>query len=675
MACAVGWVMLAPVVAVCTAPSARLSRMLSRATVSDVKAVDADTDVAPHFEEVIAPTSNGSGGSILIAVDRHESDGPANDILGGTLYKRRANSGGLAGSPVQSGTSSYLANTGGHQQQSPNRSDPELRVVREPLQRLLLQLGSIARGVALDAMQRPAVHFAVFMLGLLVSLMLILLTFGACICNQPMELDSWAMRYSKSKICPPGEVCFQYSLLGGNCSELIVVAHYVAPDGERHPVRFTVEVCPEEGCAAANTTARRIAYGWITPHDDIEEDRRFLGSAVVSKLEGSKVYRLRSVFAMNDGTNAVGATPLVTRTVPCASPSGTNVTFIGGGDFRVGGAGAEIARRAMRQYPDAAFFYIGGDLAYANNIRTCYRRWDKFFRDLLPAITRPQDGATIPICSAPGNHEAGGYLVARTRAQRSEYYEFYHRYFPHGYSSVVDPRLADVDGTSPSSPGLPLQPQGPGSATTEYPLDPTTTFHAHAISSQLGIVVLDSDTMHSVDSQLPFLRATLNTLPTYRHHDDGVSVDPALPRRRLVVLYHNPAYPSEREFDDPISVSVREKFVPIIEQHAADVAFVLEHHDHTYKRTVALRAGLIVNNTAIEAARGRDTNDRGLVFIGDGALGVGEDRSPDTSRKYLHVARSMNYFLGVVIFSNGTTVCSAHGDNGEVVDRYERWGL
>ena len=66
----------------------------------------------------------------------------------------------------------------------------------------------------------------------------------------------------------------------------------------------------------------------------------------------------------------------------------------------------------------------------------------------------------------------------------------------------------------------------------------------------------------------------------------------------------------------------REHWVPLFERHNVDV--VLEHHDHTFKRTHPLKDGLV--------------NANGIVYLGDGSWGkLRAPKSPE-ERPYLATA-------------------------------------
>lgn len=126
----------------------------------------------------------------------------------------------------------------------------------------------------------------------------------------------------------------------------------------------------------------------------------------------------------------------------------------------------------------------------------------------------------------------------------------------------------------------------------------------------LSIFVLDSGHTHPIaGEQTEWLATTL------------------LSRQKVVhkfALYHIPAYPSVRNFNNKRSTMVREFWVPLFEAHGIVAAF--EHHDHAYKRTFRLRANQL--------------DPTGVLYLGDGAWGVAEPRLPDSSNKRWYLAKS-----------------------------------
>lgn len=118
----------------------------------------------------------------------------------------------------------------------------------------------------------------------------------------------------------------------------------------------------------------------------------------------------------------------------------------------------------------------------------------------------------------------------------------------------------------------------------------------------------------------------------------------------LIAAQHVPSYPSIRPFDKQGEDS-RKHWVPLFEKHNVDL--VLEHHDHTFKRTHPLKDGL------------RDK--RGLVYLGDGSWGRVRALQDPEKRPYLAAAAS-NYHVTLHRLEGEQRFHMALTEAGRVVD-------
>lgn len=155
---------------------------------------------------------------------------------------------------------------------------------------------------------------------------------------------------------------------------------------------------------------------------------------------------------------------------------------------------------------------------------------------------------SIPLLTAVGNHEAGGFV-----RQRSENV-FYIRYMPH---ELVGARASAMD------------PQT------------RNTSHVHLFANHLvfvifhitpfySMIILDTYVHDTPTSQLPQLRSWL------RQYGN---------RRNRMVSYHAPAFPSFIS-DEWLVHAVRETFVPVFDEY--NVTAVFENHLHNFSMFVLL---------------------------------------------------------------------------------------
>ena len=126
-------------------------------------------------------------------------------------------------------------------------------------------------------------------------------------------------------------------------------------------------------------------------------------------------------------------------------------------------------------------------------------------------------------------------------------------------------------------------------------------------------------------------------------------------RPHLIVANHVPAYPSHREYDSENKkgggAGNRKHWSPLFEKHNVD--FVLEHHEHTFKRSFPMKGGLVDKN--------------GLVYLGDGSWGRLRPPIPLEKRPYL-AAVNMAYHMTVHRIEGDRRFHMALTEGGRIVD-------
>lgn len=135
--------------------------------------------------------------------------------------------------------------------------------------------------------------------------------------------------------------------------------------------------------------------------------------------------------------------------------------------------------------------------------------------------------------------------------------------------------------------------------------------------------ILDSGHTHPIDGkQKEWLESTLSEYQEIPHK---------------FAIYHVPAYPSVRKHTGKVSKMIRETWTPIFETHGLNTAF--ENHDHAYKRTHPIFQG------KIDASRG-------VLYMGDGAWGVKNPRTPKSPADlwYLAKTKGQRHFILVILY-------------------------
>jgi hypothetical protein len=280
------------------------------------------------------------------------------------------------------------------------------------------------------------------------------------------------------------------------------------------------------------------------------------------------------------------------RTMPAKATN--TIQFVSGGDSGVGVHATGTNILAAKQEP--YFALIGGDLAYDNG------KSPKTFTQFLQAYHQHMvdpEGRLIPMLSCIGNHEVdGGFKKKRADSPQ--------------YLSVFDGLFAEK------------------------------TFGVLDIGDYMSLVLLDTDHIAPISGeQTDWLEATLAARQDRPH---------------LIVANHVPAYPSFRAPDAPNGKTgtgdeQRRFWCPLFERYNVDA--VLEHHDHTFKRTHPLTNGL------------KDKN--GVLYLGDGSWGKLRIPNKPEIRPYL-AAVSASYHMTVHRLEGDQRFHVAVEESGRVAD-------
>lgn len=280
------------------------------------------------------------------------------------------------------------------------------------------------------------------------------------------------------------------------------------------------------------------------------------------------------------------------RTMPAKATDA--VSFISGGDCGVNQHTVANNIQAARQ--DPAFAVIGGDLAYENG--TSVATHLGFLRNYSKTMIG-RDGRLIPLLACLGNHEVnGGYTTKREKA-------------PFFYS-LFDGLFTDT-----------------GYATLDF-------------GQYLSIVLLDTGHTSAIAGDQTFWLET--QLKDRRDHP------------HTMIVNHVPAYPTARRWESLLLSAGtgepnRKHWVPLFEKYRVPV--VLEHHDHTFKRTKPLIGGM--------------QNDNGVLYLGDGSWGRLRAPRPPEKLPFLDKL-AQDYHLTLHRLQGEERFHLALDENGRVMD-------
>ncbi len=280
------------------------------------------------------------------------------------------------------------------------------------------------------------------------------------------------------------------------------------------------------------------------------------------------------------------------RTMPARATD--TIHFVSGGDCGINAHTVANNIQAARQ--DPMFAVVGGDLGYDNgrSVEVSLAFLRNYSRHMVG-----HDGRMVPMLACIGNHEVeGGYNKPRTKAP------FFYALF---------------DGLYPET----------GYATLDF-------------GDYLSLVLLDTGHTSPIGAaQADWLAKVLKARADHPN---------------VFAVNHVPAYPSFRKMtgskgQEGTGERNRKHWVPLFEKYRVPV--VLEHHDHTFKRTKPLLDGL--------------SHDNGVLYLGDGSWG--QLRTPQKPEKLAYLAASSrDYHLSLHRIQGEERFHLALDEHGKVMD-------
>jgi hypothetical protein len=395
-----------------------------------------------------------------------------------------------------------------------------------------------------------------------------------------------------------GSSLFAASRAMGNEATAIVV-----PEGAFHPntLFLTWQQDP--------TTTMTIQ--WIGVQGETPDTRIFYSESATALLPGwqvqttttkpypmtdFKVFRceLTGLKPDTDYSFQIGkASPVYRfRTMPAKATDA--ISFISGGDC--GTNAHTVANNIQAARQDPLFSVVGGDLGYDNGKSVEISL--AFIRNYSKHMIG-RNGRLIPLLATLGNHEVdGGYGKGREKAP------FFFALFDGLYKD--------------------------------------TSFATLDFGDYLSLVLLDTGHISPIKGdQTSWLEKALKD---------------RIDHPNVFAVNHVPAYPSFRK---PVEdngkpgtgADNRQHWVPLFEKYRVPV--VLEHHDHTFKRTKPLLDGL--------------AHDNGVLYLGDGSWG--RLRAPQKPDKMpIFASTSESYHLSLHRIQGQERFHLALDENGRVMD-------
>lgn len=363
-----------------------------------------------------------------------------------------------------------------------------------------------------------------------------MMTNRLCLCIFPVVISTQITRLIEevnSPSCPIVGVCYTYPLLPEDPSTQMIIKFqtrsspfsqaYLYYDTQNYSSPFTIP----------STSFRFTQFCTTIDHSAYTvEEYKFVHSCDLTNLTPNTTYYYVAVYDYINSTNPVYSPIRKFKTIHNTTSS---LRFVAGGDKTDNIQSLELMRYAAQRSPD--FFVIGGDIAYANGMSTCYRRWDDYFKQYETVMITPS-GYSIPLLTCPGNHEGQSALFNRPKIYAIDYLVY--------FSHVINQ--------------------------TGYNRNP---WSIHKLGSYASIASLDSGVVSSYFEQASFLDSSWNS-------SDFI-------QRKKMTVYHAPLYPSVRSYNGVQSTLGRLFWEPLFNQYNVSVSF--ENHDHMLKRSKLIYAG------------------------------------------------------------------------------------
>ena len=191
--------------------------------------------------------------------------------------------------------------------------------------------------------------------------------------------------------CPAGGPCQMYTTLPENPSEAIFLNVHTHVDVK------AVEVHYQE-LYTSNVTEVNKGTAEFFPYEGLERlAQRNVHSALISGLKPNTKYLSKVFYNNRFWTNAIF------KTLPAPGDKKTPIRMINGGDSGYNEAAVNLSKIVAKLKPDV--FFMGGDIAYDDNMPACAYTWD-YFLGMYGRITATV-GYLMPIVATVGNHDVG----------------------------------------------------------------------------------------------------------------------------------------------------------------------------------------------------------------------------------------------------------------------------
>jgi hypothetical protein len=289
-----------------------------------------------------------------------------------------------------------------------------------------------------------------------------------------------------------------------------------------------------------------------------------------------------------------------------------NMKILAGGDVGNREAAYTMNKNTVRNL-DFDLIMIGGDVAYDNNVPTCYRPWDYFLINLPYDKYDPITDTTriVPLLMSVGNHDMGVYSYAGVDIKHNTHEPVFKHWFPQHTSLGDLPSVQD-----------------------------RRSYYAQEFGDKLLIMSLDAGYESFMEGeQLSWIEQTMKESKA----------------QIKMAQFHGPIITSflQTAPGDFVVQDVGQKaWVPVFDKY--NMTLVSENHSHVF-----MRSKLLKNMTE---------DPSGTLYIGEGSWGPKETNPEVVNKEYFEKTKAAQHVWLIEIDNSDQIKLTAYDEQKNVLD-------
>ena len=303
-----------------------------------------------------------------------------------------------------------------------------------------------------------------------------------------------------------------------------------------------------------------------------------------------------------------------------------NMTIVQGGDISNDHLAIKMNENTLQNI-DFDLLMIGGDIAYDNNVPSCYHVWDYFLNNLYLKRYDTQSNTmrVIPVIYGSGNHDLGVDSYSNAKILHNDHSPILKHLFPQNIFNGTVPNIAN-----------------------------RRSYFSHKIGERILILSPDVGYETAIEgNQTKWIEQQLLDFSLTR---DPLTKNPQI----KLTQYHGPiltAWKQGAEYDEEVIKKGSEHWIPLFDKH--NMTIVFENHTHAFKRS--------------KPVKNRIFDPNGTYYLGEGMWGVTKPSGICIEQnKDLHEKVSLDQNLWVLKINESNTIkATAYNNENEVIDELE----